>query len=816
MTLLSPDLIAERLATLSLEQKVRLLTGSTFWRTFSEPAIGLKEIVMSDGPVGVRGESWDERNTSATIPSPTSLAATWDEPLVEQLGALLAAEARRKGVDVLLAPTINLHRSPLGGRHFESYSEDPLLTARIGRAYVRGVQGGGVGATAKHYVANDAETDRFTVDTIVDERTLRELYLAPFEALVDEGAWLVMSGYNGVNGATMSENDLLRSPLKDEWGFDGLVVSDWTAVRSTEASARAAQDLAMPGPNPLWGDALLDAVRAGRVPEQAIDDKVRRLLVLAARVGRLADVDPAVADPSTPSEPDRALLRRASAAGMVLVRNEVDAVEPLLPLTASALRTVAVLGPGAATARIQGGGSAGVYPADVVSPVDGIRAALGDDVLVTTTVGTFTSDDPEPLTTALVTAPMTGEPGLLVRLLSEDGTVLRSEERRSGKLLWSGDDQVAVAAAEIEVSAHLHADTAGRWTIAVGGVGRYTLEVDGEIQLNATLEAPGGDPAAVLFAPQYETVELDLADGQAVSLVARHRPDMSSPFRGVWLAVRRPRRTAEDELDEAVALAAEADVAIVVVGTTDDVESEGFDRNTLALPGRQDALVTAVAAANARTVVVVNSGAPVALPWREQVAALLFVWFPGQEFGTALADVLLGEVEPGGRLPTTWAADEADVPVLSTTPVDGRLVYSEGLHIGYRAWARHSVAPAYPFGTGLGYTTWRLDSLDAADPLTPGVRLTNTGARRGRQVVQAYLSRPDSAVDRPALWLAGFAAVELDGDGSAVVDIAIEPRAYQHWDVDAHAWATEPGEFTLAVGFACDDLPLSATVTPPG
>jgi len=288
--------LRRRVGLLSLEQKVRLLTGADFWALYPEPDVALRRVVLSDGPAGVRGETWDERDTSANIPSPTALAATWDGERVEAIGRLLAHEARRKGVDVLLAPTVNLHRSPFGGRHFECFSEDPLLTARIGVAYVRGLQTCGVGATVKHFVANDSETERMTVDVRVDERTLRELYLAPFEAIVREaGAWSVMAAYNGVNGTTMTESPLLGAILHDEWGYDGLVMSDWTATRSAGPAGRAALDLAMPGPAERfgpWGDALAGAVRAGQVDEAVIDDKVLRILRLAARVGGLDDASP--------------------------------------------------------------------------------------------------------------------------------------------------------------------------------------------------------------------------------------------------------------------------------------------------------------------------------------------------------------------------------------------------------------------------------------------------------------------------------------------------------------------------------------------
>src|SRR3954451_18233930 len=314
------DLLRARLSGLEMEEKVRLLTGADFWALHELP--GLRRLVTSDGPAGVRGERWDEREPSANVPSPTALAATWDEARVERLAPLLAFECRRKGVDVLLAPTVNLHRSPYGGRHFECFSEDPFLTARIGAAYVRGLQSEGVAATVKHFVANDSETERFTLDARVDERVLRELYLLPFELIAAEGPWCVMAAYNAVNGALMTESPLLRDVLKDEWAWDGLVVSDWGAARDTVATGDAALDVAMPGPSGPWGDALVAAVRAGEVSEAAVDDKVLRVLRLAARVGALDGAAPA------PGAPDPALLRSTAARSFVLARNH----GALLPL----------------------------------------------------------------------------------------------------------------------------------------------------------------------------------------------------------------------------------------------------------------------------------------------------------------------------------------------------------------------------------------------------------------------------------------------------------------------------------------------------
>jgi beta-glucosidase len=788
----------ERLAALSLEQKVRLLTGADFWSLYAEPAAGLRAIVTSDGPAGVRGVRWDEREPSANVPSPTALAATWDEPRIERLGRLLAAECRRKGVDVLLAPTVNLHRTPYGGRHFECLSEDPLLTGRIGAAYVRGLQAEGVGATVKHFVANDSETERFTLDAHVDERALRELYLAPFEAIVaDAGPWAVMAAYNGVNGVTMTESPMLREVLKDAWGFDGVVMSDWYAGRSTEAAGNAGLDLVMPGPTGPWGDALIQAVRDARVSEAAVDDKVLRLLVLAARVGALEGVE--AARPAHPwSQAEMAAeLRATAAAGFVLTRNEGG----LLPLARAELRRVAIVGPNAAVARTLGGGSATVFPPYAVSPVEGLRAALGPAVEVQHAPGVRAH-------TRIAAA----APALLgdveVRFLAADGSLLGSEQRRTGTFTWLGSYGEGVATSEVaavEVHGRLRAAAAGEHVVGASGVGRQRLTLDGEVAFDVQLELPpGADPAEGHMRPPQHGAAVVLDDGQEVHLVLHHEPpaggaDTSFAVAGTsfQLNVEPPHGSDDEELERAVATAAAADVAVVVVGTTEEVESEGFDRESLALPGRQDELVRRVAQANPHTVVVVNSGAPVLLPWAADVPAVLLTWFPGQEFGHALADVLLGDAEPGGRLPTTWPASTDGLP--ATHPVEGTLAYDEGLFVGYRAYDRDGRTPLFPFGHGLGYTSWEyLDLASDADGVQVTVR--NMGARRGREVAQVYASRPASAVERPPQWLVGFASAEVDPGDEATVRIALSARAFAHWDVRAGAWQVEPGTFRLTAG----------------
>ncbi|HKT05156.1 MAG TPA: glycoside hydrolase family 3 C-terminal domain-containing protein [Rugosimonospora sp.] len=792
------------LGKLSLEQKARLVTGADFWTLHPEPTVGLRAVAVSDGPVGVRGTVDDERDTSANLPSPTALAASWDTDLLARLAGLLAAEARRKGVDAVLGPTINLHRSPLGGRHFECYSEDPLLTARLGTAYVRAMQARGVGATPKHYVANDSETERFTLDARLDERSLRELYLRPFEDIVrDADPWLVMAAYNGVNGHTMTESPLLAEPLKGEWGFSGVVVSDWLATRDTVAAGNAALDLAMPALNSPWADgALLAAVRAGTVSEQALDAKVRRILVLAARVGALEGAPSAqtVAAPDIP-----ALLREAAAAGSVLLANPSG----VLPLDARALRRVAVLGPNAVQARTQGGGSATVHPAYTVSPLDGLRAALPGVELVHV-AGARVVSGLQTVDWEVATDPESGRSGTRHEVLAADGSVLDGQHRRAGRVtdLRLG----AEAATAVRIRCRLRADEPGEWQFGFTGVGAYRLAVNGETVLDGTLVPDLGVEVTSVFAdPPQQKVARMLAAGEEVDLALTYDvfPDM--PMLLAALGYERPALDAEAELARAAGAARGADAVIVVVGTTNKVESEGFDRTGLALPGRQDDLVRAAAAANPRTVVVVNAGSPVLMPWRDEVAAVLLSWFGGQEMGNALADVLLGAAEPGGRLPTTWPVRLEDVPVLDTTPVQGVLAYAEGIHIGYRAWLRAGTTPAYPFGHGLGYTTWAYEEL-AVSGAVASVRLRNTGTRVGKEVVQVYLSRPDSAVERPVRWLAGFAVVRAEPGEPVTVEVPLDPRVFQHWSVDAHAWTGEPGVFELYAGRSVTDTPLRGEV----
>ncbi|MGW5499565.1 glycoside hydrolase family 3 protein [Streptomyces rochei] len=795
--------VERALAGLGLDAKTRLLAGQDMWTLPALPEIGLESLVMSDGPIGVRGVRWTADDPSVALPSPTALAASWDPDLARRAGVLLAQEARRKGVHVLLAPTVNLHRSPLGGRHFEAYSEDPYLTGRIGTGYVAGVQSGGVATTVKHFVANDAETDRFTVNNLVSERALHELYLAPFEAIV-AGArpWGVMTAYNSVNGPTMTEHrHLVQEVLRGAWGFDGFNVSDWMAARSTTGALRGGLDVAMPGPRTVYGEALARAVRAGEVTEAEVDAAVRNVLRLAARVGVLDGAEPAVTEPpATVDGP--ALAREIARRSFVLVRNERAA----LPLRSG---TVALIGAAARDARILGGGSATVFPARVASPLDGLTAALPEGSL-TYAVGA----DPN---TELAVADRGFELRAVCR--DADGQVIGTGSAPNGHIQWMGSDLPEGVTHDrlhsVELTGTFTPRESGPHTFGIKGVGAFTLTVDGTTHYDDVQRPAKDDPFLSFFGAPEPRAEVDLTAGEPVEVGLTHVVELpeGAGMKVVTFALAHaePRRDPDEMIAEAVRAARGADTAVVVVATTDRVESEGFDRTDLRLPGRQDDLVRAVAAANPNTVVVVNSGSPVELPWREEVAAVLLSWFPGQEGGAALADVLTGRDEPGGRLPTTWGA-LADAPVTRVTPENGELPYDEDLFIGYRAWDRAGRTPAYPFGHGLGYTDWTYESVEV-DGTTAKVRLRNTGDRPGREVVQLYLAPAEPDASRPVRWLAGFAGAEAGPGERAEVTVELPRRAFEVWDEATGSWAFVKGSYELRIGRSIADRRITATIT---
>jgi beta-glucosidase len=808
------------LARLPLAAKVALLTGADSWRVPGCPPIGLRPMVTSDGPSGVRGRVKDERLPSSCLPCPSALGATWDPGLVGELTAALGREARAKSVDILLGPTINLMRTPLGGRGFEFFAEDPVLSAALAAAYVTGLQSAGVAATLKHFVANDSETGRWHYDARIPERVLREVYLVPFEACVAAGAMLVMAAYNAVNGASMTENaELLLGLLKGEWGFDGVAVSDWHAARATVPDALAGLDLSMPGPEGPWGEQLVKAVEDGTVGEAVIDDKVARLLRLARRVGALADSGDGPVPEDGHGMVNPALLRRAAAASFVLLRNEGGA----LPLDLARIYSVTVAGPNAFWPTIQGGGSAGVVPPGVSVPAEAIAAALDGRAAVRTVVGCQTwAAVPVPAQEAL-RDPVTGEPGLRLEFQAADGGLILAEHRDAASFTWWDDSLPAGVGwgqgGRIVLRTVFRATESGPHLLGASGIGELTLRAGGTVVFREATSVPD-DPVQAMTKPGEARAQVALEAGQEVPLCLEFTPaaDGAGPL-GLRLGVT-PATDARELLAEAEDAAAASDVTVVVVGSAELTESEGFDRPTLALPGLQDELVSRVAAVSRRTIVVINSGMPVLMPWAGDVDAILYAWLPGQAMGEAVADVLLGQAEPGGRLPVTIPAAEADCPVLAAVPAeDGEVPYGEGLLIGYRGYDASGTRPLYPFGHGLGYTSWSYESLITEEALAGGqdlevaVTIRNTGVRSGREVVQAYVAAPPLGdAGRPVRALAAFGSAVAEPGVPAVVRLRLPARAFARWDEQAGSWVWPAGRYEIQVGRSAGDLRLTTEV----
>ncbi|GAA0907484.1 glycoside hydrolase family 3 C-terminal domain-containing protein [Streptomyces asiaticus] len=791
---------------LDLEQKVRLLTGAAMFALHADSAIELVEVRLSDGPTGVRGPEFTGGRMSCLLPNATVLAQHWDAHTAEQVGELLAEEAAAHDTHVVLGPTINLHRTPLGGRLFETFSEDPLLTGALASGVVRGLQRHGVAATPKHFLANESETDRTTVDAVIDERTLREVYLLPFEMVVtDAGAWSVMAAYNRVNGTASTEHaELIDGILKGEWGFDGVVMSDWYATRSTAASATGGLDLVMPGPGGPWEHHLVAAVRAGEVEGSAIDEHLRRLLRLAARVGRFPG--PFVASTRELPEPDspvrRDQLRRLAAGGMAVLTNR-EATLPLSPDVGS----VVVIGRHAIETIAQGGGSAKLRPPHVVSVADGMTAALGPE-RVSVIDGVEVRHRPVPVPD-LLRDPETGRPGMRVTARDAYGTVVDSRHVEVTELV-TGRGSWLDSADTIELAARIGMDAPARMQVGVTGLGEWTVRVGAE-RYTVSRDGAAAFSAGVLNPPSW-TTNLDLEPG---AILTATRPRLTEHSRSGLIA--RPASPPSAAANDAAARAAAgADLAIVVVGLTDEQETEGLDKTTLALPGEQDAMVAAVAAAAKRTVVVVNAATPVLMPWLNRVDAVLWAGLPGQEAGDAVAAALLGETEPAGRLVTTFPARDGDGPVWSTTPAEGALAYTEGPAFGYRGWAAHQgPQPLFWFGHGLGYGAWRYEHADLAiqDGTVHRVRaqVTNIGTHASREVVQVYRRPADSA---EPVRLIGWAGVEVLPGETATIEVPCDTRTQRSWDTGARVWRPlEGGEIVIARGLG--DIRITLAVHEP-
>jgi beta-glucosidase len=802
-------------AAMTLDEKASLTAGRSLWYLPTVERLGIPALKVSDGPSGVRGDSLIGRR-SLSLPCGMSVGATWNPDLIGQLGTALAAEAASKGVHVLLGPTVCIVRTPLAGRTFESFSEDPLLTARLAVAYVDGVQRGGVGCCIKHFACNDQEHERMTISAEVDERTLREIHLPAFEAAVREaGVWSVMTAYNRVNGVYCGEQpELIGRILRDEWGFDGLVMSDWFGTHSTVPAALAGLDLEMPGPSAWLGPTLAEAVRAGEVAASVLDEKVVHMLRLMERVGILAGDPSADRAEGEEDDPDRrAVARRVVTEGTVLLHND-----GLLPLHPSAISRVAVIGPNAGHLEA-GGGSSEVTPHQRRR----LFEAIGDRLPAATVVHEVGCRIGRGLPTIDIglTRLDAGATGLRVDYFDNPdrrGDPVRSETAHLGRMTWVGQlgPDLPAATSSVRIRTTFTPDVTGPWQWGLESAGRSVLRLDGDTVVDNTNPTRGQSfyGAGSALVEQEQMLEAGRTYDLEVELWPR---SASSPILGVRLAADRPR--VPDEFEQAVEAARQAEVAVVVVGSNGLWESEGFDRADLSLPGRQRELVEAVIEANPRTVVVVNAGSPVELPWAARAGALLVAWYPGEEGADAIADMLVGLSEPSGRLPVSFPHRIEDTPAYPHYPgAEGKVIYGEGVFVGYRHYETAGIAPQFPFGHGLSYTSFAYgepEVLRQGDQLALSLPLANTGTRTGSEVVQVYVRPLAPQLARPDRELGAFAKVTLASAESRSVLLELPWRAFAYWDVETHGWRTDPGPYELLVGSSSREIHHTVAVTLP-
>jgi len=762
-----------------------LTAGAAMWRSVALPDAGIPAFTMADGPMGVASGNVDERDVSLLTPCPTALGASWDRTIVSRVSAVIGSDAVERGVDALLAPNLNLARSPLAGRAFEYFSEDPLLAGQLGAAWITGLQSTGTGAVAKHLVCNDSETDRDRVDVQVDERTLREVYLLPFELAAEAGCAAILAAYNKVNGAWCSEQaHVMTDIVKGEWGFPGLIMSDWFGTHSTDHTIAAGLDLEMPGPARFMGPKVEEALRDGRVARDRVFDAARRVSHTAQRVR-------GPKSPPMPAEAAATILEEAAAEGFVLLRNEGG----MLPLVPGSVRRIAVIGPNAAAPCYQGGTFAKIAVApDTPAPIDAIRARYGRDCEILFETGV----DPQPRLPSMPVTPYRDLGDGCVGGMTIDyfatpdcsGPPVTSETRSTNSLVWfagqhrqSRFDQPG----SVRASGRYLPQEGGIYRFYLGATGPVRMSVGGREILRADRDIAAKDVMGVLKSGDAQMVDVDLQAGvEAVVEIEFHHP--GARVHGLWYGIRPP-DSPDARLARAVEAAKRADAVFLIVGETSDSSVESKDRADTRLPTEQIRLIEAVTAANPRTAIIANVGHAFDAEWSARAAAFLVAWYPGQGFAPALARVLAGDREPGGRMPVSIAAREEDYPGYRLEPdATGQLPYSDGVRLGYRGLIANGTPARYALGSGFGYAEfeWRdAEVVDNAVVLT----VVNRSARPGADVIQVYRDVPECA-------LVGFAKVRLQPGEAQRISIPLEGRMFRIWN---DGWRPMRGDIQLRV-----------------
>jgi beta-glucosidase len=809
--------IEEILSQMTLQEKVALMSGKDVWNTVSIERLGIPSITMTDGPHGVRASdpsTGRKLGPATSYPTGISMAASWNPDLIEEVGAALADETRHMGCHILLGPCVNIVRTPLGGRNFEAYSEDPFLAGEIGKAWVKGLQSRNIGASLKHYALNNQEINRNRGNSVVDERTMREIYLPAFEKIVKETQpWTVMCSYNKINGEYASENGrMLTDILRDEWGFEGVLITDWGANHSTIPSKNAGMDIEMPGPAKYYGKLLLEAVHNWQVEQKTIDDSARRILRLVLTAVEPKDNLPHPEGAGNTPE-NRLLARRLAEESITLLKNDNN----VLPLKRDQINSLAVIGPNAAEARIGGGGSSYLEPHYRISPLDGIRALAGDSVEIAYAKGCDNLVQPPAIPSRAFNTPGGNGHGLRAEFFNNldfsGQPVISRIDPHLNQIWFSAPPDAGIHKDHFSArwTGAFQVERSGYYTLMLGNTDLARLYLDNQLLVeNDRRDVPAHEivdhPTSLI-----SVIPIVLEAGKPYDMRVDYIKTSRDDFAGIRLMYIQPPEE-DDPIGRAVDLARQADAAVIFAGMPTYFETEGDDRPDLELPGQQTELIRAVAAVNKKTIVVINAGAPVSMPWLNEVAVVLESYYPGQEGGSAVARVLFGEINPSGRLPVTFPKRLEDTPAFIHYPGARDVIYGEGIFVGYRYYDTRDIEPLFPFGFGLSYTTFEYNQLDVpklinlGDPLTFTLTVTNTGPYAGQEVVQIYVADETSSVKRPPKELKSFQKVALDVGESRTLTFTLDQRALSFYDPYQKDWVAEPGKFEILAGSSSRDI----------
>jgi beta-glucosidase len=789
---------------MTLEEKLTIIGGINDFYIQAIPRLGLTALRMSDGPLGVH-----DYGPTTAYPAGILLAASWDTALARRVGESMGKDARARGVHFILAPGMNIYRAPMNGRNFEYFGEDPYLASRMAVSVVEGIQSQGVIATVKHFVANNMEYGRMDHSSDVDERTLREIYLPAFEASVKEAkAGALMDAYNLVNGVYMTQHNSLNNVLlKKEWGFDGILMSDWGATHDGIAAANAGLDLEMPSASFMSARTLVPAIHSGQVSMATIDDKVRRILRKAIQFGFYDREQTDVSIPLYNLRNKEVALEEARD-GMVLLKNEGH----LLPLDKKKIKTVAVLGPDAYPAVIGGGGSSLANPFNSVSYLEGISNYLGKDARVAFLVENAPLEDIV-AHTEFVAAPG-GPQGL-------EGEYFNNEELRGAPALVRTDEQINFHWGEGS-----YADDGPVDHFSVRWSGYFVARTEDDYKFYVS-----ADDGVRLFVDDQRVIDDWQRHGETLDTYSAHLEAGKAYkirleyFEAVGTATARFGVAAASTAlgKETKALATKADAVILCVGFDPTSESEGGDR-TFRLPGGQDSFIQQIVDVNKNVVVVLTAGGNVDMTrWIDKVPVLLHAWYPGQEGGTALAQILFGDYSPSGKLPASFERRWEDNPTFNSYyPKSGekRVTYSEGIFLGYRHYDRSVVKPLFPFGFGLSYARFEYGGLrispaagNASAPVTVTFTVKNIGAREGAEIAELYVGDSHAVVPRPVKELKGFAKVQLKPRETKRVTLSLDQRAFAYYDISKSYWKAEPGDFAILVGSSSAKIELQGNFT---